>query len=218
VKVRSALVSNEGKSVSLTSGTSQAKSGGLKLSLPPKLNITVQFKHTYRFVCRTGNTLAPVTGADLLLACGCVATSATTIAGFVSSVRVHYIKIWTSPNASSTDTVAVQWQSPITAVEKDEYVDQSIPVGVTVTGGSMFTPPADTFCAKWVSNTALAVFSLIATTGSIVDVCLSGTFSNALGSSTATGASGLTVGAVYYNSLDGATTSSVFLPVGVPPA
>jgi len=216
IKVRSALTANEGKSVSLNSGTSLAKSASMKVSLPPKLNTTVEFKHVYRYACRTGNTLSPVTGADLLLCCGAVALTATTAAGFTSSVKVHSIKIWTAPNATATDSAAVQWQSPIIAVEKDVYMDQSVPVGVTITGASVFTPPADTFCAKWLTNTSLAVFSITAPQGSLVDVCLSGTFSNALGSSVATAATGLTVGAVYYGALDGATTNSVFIAHGVP--
>jgi hypothetical protein len=202
-------------SKALSSSVSMAgKRMGLSVSLPPKINLTPTYRHVFRYVCRSTATAVPVNGPDLLIACGCIATSTTTVYSIGSSVRVHSIRIWPSPNSTTNTSVLVQWQGPITSVERDFEENQDVPAGVSVTGAAQYSPPKDSFCDKWLTGLAINALMLITCPiGAILDVDLSYTSSNALANATQSSLSGLTVGTVYYGTLDGATNA--LTPVGL---
>jgi hypothetical protein len=132
----------------------------------------------------------------------------TAILGYTitSSAKLKSVKIWPAAGGSCD----LYWSSA-SARERDDFVDRSMPSGVTVTGAATFSPPTQALAGFWFDvTTNLALFSLTSSVGTIVDLSLTFTQTNAIANGTVV-LSGATPGFVYYPSLDGigGTYSSV---------
>jgi hypothetical protein len=190
------------------------KGGKIGISLPSKLDTTVECSHVFRFK-NTDSSQHGITIADLLLACGAIPTSTTEAVSLASSFRLNHVKVWPSVNSSGASDCIVQWFGPVSGVEKDSNPVVSLPEGITTSGTSCFNPPPDSFCSKWISsqNASTVLLNVQCNAGSIIDVSLRFTISNTI-SSVSVATTGLTVGAVVYGPLDGAA-SGTYIPVGL---
>jgi len=208
----------EERKVRLTALLSMSKgtpgSAGTASSLPPKLELTPTFNKTFRFKCTASSQVA-VTVTDMLLACGAIAQTTSTVAGIASSVRVLRVKAWPSVS-SAVGEIFLEWQGPIAGIERDTQMNREMPSGITFTRAVSFVPPKNTFCSDWMSSAiSPAIFTMASPAGTIVDVDLEFTLSNALNGVAGTSVvGGLTVGKLYFGALDG-QTSGIYTPVGL---
>jgi hypothetical protein len=181
-----------------------AETEGL-FSLPPPLHTTLTRTHVFRFIS-TSASAAVISTTDLTLVPGVMAVTALLGYSISSSVRLRSVKIWPPAGGSS-----VLYWSSASGREKDDVVDRTLPTGITVTGASSFSPPTRALAGFWFEPTTnLALFSITSSVGSIVDVRLTVSQTNAIANGSVV-LSGATPGFVYYPSLDGVggTYSSV---------
>lgn len=197
------------------------KKGGPKRSRvgielrPPPIEANPPIHLTLRFACASALSNANLTYANLFLACGAVAATATTGNGIVKAVRVNRVRIWgAAPAAGTSEIIAFRWSSSSlgytrgneiadvsnnpsrppyleTRPSKDSLVADYVSVGVAATTWAVTTLPAE----------------------SIIELSLScilcdGDTTNA----TFSGSSGLIAGVTYYGRLDG--VGGVTVPIG----
>jgi hypothetical protein len=174
-------------------------------SLPPPIHTTLTRTHVFRFIS-TSASAAVISTTDLTLVPGVMAVTAILGYSISSSVRLRSVKIWPPAGGSS-----VLYWSSASGREKDDVVDRTLPTGITVTGASSFSPPTRALAGFWFEPTTnQALFSITSSVGSIVDVRLTVSQTNAIANGSVV-LSGATPGFVYYPSLDGVggTYSSV---------
>lgn len=183
------------------------------MSLPPRITYAPTIKHKWRFTPSSSN--ASVCNANNLLAvAGGIASSATNLYTLASTCRVISIDIWPSASTSTSEDCNVQWQGPIVAVERDSRSGRDLPEGLSVTGRFHATPPKWSFAGAWISAGTLGIFTIASPPGSIVDITMEHTLSNALSNQALTG-SGMTTGDLYYGGLD-SVGSPNYVPIGRP--
>lgn len=191
--------------------SSQKSMGTGAMSLPPSITYAPTVKHKYRFV-NTSVASSACTAQALVQMAGNIAVSSTVYWSIASTVRIHSIDIWPAASSTAPEECSVQWQSPVLAVERDDRKGRDVPTGISVTGRLHTVPPKGTLAADWMSASSVTVMLITAPIGSVVDVVAEHTFSNALSGVSATVSSGLTVGDVYYEYLDGLNRN--YPPVG----
>ena len=185
-----------------------------KVGIPPPLQVTPTYRHTYRFLAATGTSARNVTAKTLLGVAGAVVSVANTTANYIAtSAKLHRVTIY--PGLSSTGAVSpsVTWGSTI-SFQKDSEINRSMPQGVTVGGAVSFRPPPEMGARFWFSSSSNVVMLVTCPSGSIIDVDLTVTLTNTYGQDNATIATG-TLGVLYYLPLDG-TTSHEMVAVGLP--
>lgn len=183
---------------------------------PPQLSSNVRVSHTYRFTSTSGNPTA-ISTADLLGAAGVIAATTTTAYSVFDSVKVTKVSIWAPPASQGTaSTCSVEWVGPTTlstSVSNFEISDTSNSVSrpAHVSG----SPPKQSLASFWNQSSTAGVFTLVAPTGSIVDVSLMLIFSDDEFSASSISLTGpASVGAVYYLALDG-PGANTFKPVSL---
>ncbi len=180
---------------------------------PPQIPSNVSITRTWRFKS-TGDAAQVISGADLAAMAGGICSVAnTTLALLAFSCKVHRISIWSPPSAQgAVVTNRLEWYGPDGVDVYKEVSDSSM--SVSRPAHLSARPPAGSLASFVVGpNTANAVLSITAPTGSIIDVhCTHVLYDNAAASATYTVAAG-TLGVLYYLPLDGA--SDVFLPVAL---
>jgi len=200
------------------SGMTSAASLGKVSSLPPALETTASYSHTYAFSSTTSSAVI-VTTQDLFPAFGFVATNSTLGTCIVSSYRVRAIRVWPSPQASATETAQLAWANPLVeGDEKDTNVIRPLPGGITVTAGVKYVPPKGTLASQWI-NTATNnnYFTLIAPVRSIIYLDVDVTLSSQLAPlNVNSGYTSLSTGVLYYAGLDGPGASPSYPPIGLP--
>jgi hypothetical protein len=185
--------------------------GGTAMSLPPNITYAPTIKHKWRF-SPSSATASSCTASNLMFVAGGIASSATSVYSLSSSFRIHSIEIWPSASSTTFEDCNVQWQSPIAAVERDSRQGRDVPEGMSVTGKFRTTPPKGSLAGNWCTGGSVGIFLIAAPVGSIVDVVMEHTLSNALSNYVGVG-SGMTIGDVYYGGLDSVGAPN-YAPVG----
>jgi len=183
------------------------------MSLPPRITYAPTIKHKWRFTPGSSNA-STCNSNNLLAVAGGIASSATNLYTLASTFRVLSIEIWPSASTSTSEDCNVQWQGPIVAVERDSRQGRDLPEGLSVTGKFCARPPKGSLAGAWCSSGTIGIFVIQAPAGSIVDVIMEHTLSNALSNQALTG-SGMTTGDVYYGGLD-SVGSPNYVPIGRP--
>lgn len=180
---------------------------------PPQINSNVIVNHTYRFRSTTDAATA-ITFNQVLAMVGSVATAANaTLTSIARSLRLNSIEIWAATTAANTQTTcSVLWTSTIddNAVTSKEISDTS--VSASWPAHVLGRPPAGTECSFWTIGSTAPMFTIVAPTGSVVDVNVTYVLGD-LTSGVATTVASATLGTMYYPPLDGAT--DLYLPVSL---
>lgn len=192
--------------------TPQERSG------PTSFRANLEVKHRYRFTSTAGN-LTAITPNKLLCAAGVMATSSTEGHAIFRAVKLDQIEIWTPPaSQGQSATCSVYWSSGgpnvgMTREVSDTTVSTAIPAHVRT------SPPANSLASFYGAGTTGAsptIASLMAPTGSIIDVWVSlvmadGDFDGAVAVLVAAG-----TGRVYYCCLDSVTAATgLYKPVSL---
>lgn len=198
----------------LSKGKGKGSNMGDKIVLPPTLDATVTFRKVFRYVAQGSSASgASCTVGQMLESFGSVATATTQITSITSAFKLHSLTFY--PAASGV--CGVEWVDAATTGlnQKDSYKNAPVPTGITVSHPVRFTPPKDSQVSWWWDGQASGVtlLALYATVGCYLDVDVSVCISNRQVNVQETGFTGLTVGAVYYPSLDGRSTNK-FAPFG----
>jgi hypothetical protein len=192
-------------------------------SLPPALFTTPTFSQVLRFQAVDGTVSATnVSALAIAHACGGIATSATNLAPWASSVRAMKIIVYPSAvaTASAVTPVTVVWGTQgLTNFIKDSTKDGSLPSGITQTKALVFKPPRNTLAADWISSAAgsSVVFAISCPKGSIVDFHVNCTMSTTIPPFAAYTTTGLTTGDTYWTVLT-PTAGAGLVPLGRPSA
>ena len=139
-------------------------------------------------------------------------TANNSVSLIANSVKVHKVSIWSPPAAQGgTATCSVTWSTAndYTAMVEvsDTTMSTAIPAHVST------KPPPGSAASFWLGAGTNTIFTVIAPTGSIIDVhCTHVLYDTQAAGTTVTVAAG-TLGALYYMPLDGAT--DVYLPVSL---
>jgi hypothetical protein len=193
-------------------------------ALPPPIHATPRLRHTYRFVnVGTSGTVSSVSVGELHFAAGCLATSTTTIYSLASSIKLHWIKVWSAAVAqtagAASNSVVVNWSTAESSLAPDDNVTELLPSGITSTACAVFVPPKSSTASFWLqaaNDSSTTLFQISSEKGSIVDVNFEWTISNNVQNVSNSSNSGLTAGNVYYGGLDSAVFSSAnYSPVGL---
>lgn len=169
--------------------------------------------HRYRFTSTSG-TATNITMTSIALAAGGICTVANSqIRSLFASLRVNFIEIW-SPCASigSFSTCSVDWISSGGQTNNVEISDTS--TSVSFPAHILTSPPAGSLQRLWQRvDVSTPMCTLVAPTGSIIDIHLSLVFSDQDIVTNATVATA-TLGTIYYLSLDDNSTHR-FVPVSL---
>jgi len=209
-----------GKKTAKSRSTARSRARtGTGSDLPPQLNTTPTFRHTYRFRVTTAVTSQPVTLGSIMGALGGMVTVANSaFATWTSTFQIRRFVAWPPQNAGA-DLVYLNWSAAATSgYVKDEQMIQTLPDGITVTKGMVFRPPAKSLASDWLSNGLAATVQVVyitAPAGAIIDLEVAQTLVNSLNNINLSITVGAVLGSVYYLALDGATANKI-QPFGLP--
>ena len=183
---------------------------------PPSIRSNVTYNHRYRFVSTSGSATT-VDASALLTSCGAVCYDADAFcASITKTARIRRVSIW-SPVASqgTSSTCSVTWTADDNEVGastleiSDSSVSTSHPAHISC------APPPRSLASWWFQVHAGNLFTIVAPTGSIVDVeldqvlCDQGSIADVATIAVAAGV----LGSLYYFPLDG--TTDIFTPVSL---
>lgn len=181
---------------------------------PPSIPSNIAVNHVYRFVSTAGGSTT-IIDTDVAGIAGAKCTVVNSVLSLISQVfKIHRISIWTPPaSQGASATCSISWYSLISAgppgpEKSDTTMSTAYPAYVTS------TPPPGSRAEMLVSGQGgIALFDLVAPTGSIIDVNVT----HYLDDNPATGivypVASAVLGEMYYLPLDGA--SDVYLPVSL---
>jgi hypothetical protein len=182
---------------------------------PSQLRTNLEHSHQFRFTSTSGAQTS-ITDTLLLTALGVSATTAVTGSPIIESFKVNQIEIWSPASAQGAAATCSVLFPAAQRSQAREVSDTS--VSVSTPAHVRCGPPAESLCAFWINGSAgSSLFSLVAPPGSIIDIWVSMVQSDGVAQSPSSATLvGATVGAVYYCSLDSATSAgSVYKPVGL---
>ncbi len=174
---------------------------------PSQFQSNIALNHRYRFTASSTVSNVTVSVSTLLGAVGVVATSATTGASIMESVKVNRIEVWSPPpSQGSAATCSILY--PITnQAPSIEVSDTSI--SVSYPAHVVSVPPARSLCSFWNNaNESSDLFTLSCPSGSIVDVWVSLILGDGNTNFVTATLVGANTGTVYYTCLDSLTNSS----------
>jgi len=195
----------------------QNKYSGQRLG-PSQLKTNLEIKHQYRFTS-TAATSTSITDTLLLSAAGVVASTAVLGKSIFQAVKINQIEIFTPPasqGASATCSILFPPSAAANYAMPREITDTT--VSVSEPAHVLTSPPPNSAASFWNGPSGANLFTLVAPTGSIIDVWLSlvladGPADYNLPTATLVGAS---VGATYFCSLDSSTKAgSIYQAVGL---
>ncbi len=168
---------------------------GTQLARPIQFRANPELTRRYRFVSSSG-TSTLIQSTTLAAACGVVATSATVGQSIVQALKVREVEIWAPPSSQgSAVTCSILWQGGSTSQPR-EVSDTSVSTAIPAHVKS--GPPAGSLASFWTTaNNSL--FTLVAPSGSIIDVTVSLVLAD--GNASTIGAAvlvGATTGRMYY--------------------
>jgi hypothetical protein len=194
----------------------QNKRSGIRSIRPSQLKSNIMLSHTYRFVSTSG-TSTSVTPNTLCFAAGAICVvSNSTVASCYDSVKINRVEIYTPPaSQGSSATCSLNWESSGSGFAPNmEVSDTSVSVADPAYINCI--PPPRSVSGFWnlFADTSV-LFTVVAPTGSIIDVHLSliladNGVENSTNGSITTG----TLGVMYYLSLDSNSTHR-FTPVSL---
>ena len=186
-----------------------------KFNLPPTLNLTPTLRHVVRYACANGVSNALITPANMLNSLGTVCTAANaTVFPFVSSFRIHSIRIWNGLSSTGKTQAAVRFSSAISTAVRDVEESVSYPEGVTIPSATEWRPPKGSTSEFWQASAGTAFMAITCGPGSILDIDVSYTLVNSFVGGAVSISTGV-VGTVYYLPLDGVSSHAI-LREGVP--
>jgi hypothetical protein len=183
----------------------KSSKGTVTTGLPPTLEVVPLVQQKFRFIA-SASTASVVNIGQLIGIMGNLSTSTTSLSSIMGSVKLHSVTVWPPGGTTANNIAAILWNSGQSGQMEDKENDGSVPTGITVTKALTFTPPPGTLAGFWINSadSAANLFTVICETGSIIDVRVSGRFSNTFPPVVSTVA-GATVGKVYFQPLDGAS-------------
>jgi hypothetical protein len=183
---------------------------------PPILQCVTKTARIYRFEAANGQALHNITVGNLLAAMGNIAVTANGVSSMHSSVRIKYIKCYTSAQGVSTVASIVNWSSGIGNIADEKKERPSIPYGRI--GVTIEKPPRGTLAGYWwpSADFATILFQIQCPIGTIVDIFLEGRLGNAFSNISTAITSTVTPSNIFYLPLDGPGATPVFVPMGVP--
>lgn len=194
------------------------KMGGMQL--PPELDATVSFKKVYRYISQDASaTQKTLTVGTIMMSLGAMANTTTQVSSFCSSFRL--IRFTLYPPSGTGTNIQFEWvEATTTGLNvRDEKRNKIIPTGITVESPMTVRPPKNTSVSWWWDGQASSVTlaALSAPVGTILDMEVEATLTNAGTNLQESSYTGLVIGGVYYPPLDGRTTND-WAPVGRPNA
>jgi len=180
---------------------------------PPQFLSNVSFGHTYRFTS-TNATATALTGTSILCAAGSMGTVVnTTVTSFFLSFKIKKIEIWTPPaSQGAAATCSVDWTGSENFSATREVSDTTVSVDRPAYVSTR--PPAQSAAAFWQGPGTATLCTLIAPTGSIVDIQLALILSDGDVAAATTAVATCSVGGTYYLSLDPNATHR-YVPVSL---
>jgi len=183
---------------------------------PSQMRANLESSHRFRFVSSNG-AATTVSTRDLLQACGCVATTATSASGIFGSVRLKQIELWTpAPSQGASATCSVRWYASNAGIAPNREVSDTS-VSTATPAHLRTSPPRGSLTGFWqVDGLNSQLFDLVAPPGTIIDVWVDLILADgpAEPGAAALTVAGATVGALYYFALDG-RASGLYLPVSL---
>jgi len=171
---------------------------------PPQMESSPTFSRRLRFQNQGPALTEALNALDLMNACGkySYTSSGLTTAAVAFNIKVKKIEIWAAPLSDSTGaftTASIDWHSSSAFGSGKKVSDSSIsnarPLHV------VSKPPKDSICGFWMQDPTVQYCTVSIPPGGIIDVLVNYTMpDNAIHSST--NVSFLTVGNIYYGSLD----------------
>jgi len=186
------------------------------VNLPPQINSTITVSTRIRYTAGSDNVVS-VSAQDLAGACGGICTVTNSVfRPWASSFRIKKLVAWPAASASVLNTVQLSWNSGIAGANRDVESSTDLPEGITNTTACVFVPPPKSLASDWFTATtgSTNIFTLVCTSGSVLDLYLDYTLANQFVSGTSTIATG-TLGSIYYLPLDGASSHQYF-PLHLP--
>jgi len=192
------------------------KSRGHAVGVVPELETSVVFRHKFRFECTTGESVN-ISLLGIWGALGGICTVANSVlTTWTGSLRVRKIEIYESAQLVSTVNSAVNWYTNSNSNLADKLMlNSTIPYDLP--SKIVAVPPKNTLADFWWNSSAassLALFGIMTSVGSIIDLTVEFTLGNQAGGYQPTIATG-TLGGDYYLALDG-STSNKYVPIGLP--
>lgn len=165
---------------------------------PMQIKSNVEFRHRYRFVSTSGTATA-VTPTSLLAAAGSTGLTVVAVATLCSSVKVNRIEILTPPASQGANaTCSVEWTGFNNSPDR-EFSDTTISVATPARVSC--SPPPQSLASFWQVPGNTTLFTVVAPTGSIIDVILSLILADGSNNAAVSVATAV-VGNIYYLSLD----------------
>jgi hypothetical protein len=190
---------------------SGSRRGEMREKRPPPFIPTILSTHNFRYVNNSVATAVPITRANLLNLVQ-VATTAITTTRIIAAVRLMSVEIWTPPPTTLGLAVCeVEWKglnSPST-IKADNSMGV-LPAHVHT------SPPSDASERWWSvtgSNETEQLFTITCSAFSVVDVVVKLRFVDDEAPAAGDIPAAATIGKVYYNYLDG-LSSTTFIPSG----
>jgi hypothetical protein len=172
----------------------------MALYRPPQIKSNVELRHRYRFISTSGTATA-LTPTSLMCAAGTICTTVNSVCTSVfASVKINSIQMWSPPaSQGASTTCSCEWVGFNNSPNR-EYSDTS--VSVSVPACVSCSPPPQSLASFWQTVGTTSLVTLIAPTGTIIDIVLSLIFTD---DELANASSSVGVGALsasYYLSLD----------------
>ncbi len=188
------------------------------VTMPPKIQATIQSSHVFRYAASGALSSRAVAGYDLLGMVG-VATSATGVSSILAGVRIKRVDLWVPASQSSQNTLNINWVGS-TFQRPERFVDSAI--NSAIPGHISSRPPAGSDASQWIgyAQRNTTYFTVDGPTATVMDVSVEIVLNNsqllggAGGIPTYT-SSGLTSGTLYFGPLDKNTGSPTLIPVGM---
>jgi len=186
--------------------TSRARNG------PSQLKSNVEIRHRFRFISSNG-AATPVTATNLIGACGCIGTITNTqVVSIARSVKLNQIEIWAPPaSQGSSATCSVEWLGSNNSPNR-EFSDTS--VSVSTPAYVKCSPPPQSLGSFWQQPASTVLATIVAPSGSIIDVHLSFILNDDEAGATAFSVATDSVGGMYFLALDG-YGSNLYTPVSL---
>jgi len=181
---------------------------------PPQLKSNIILNHKYRFTSDTGTATA-ISSDSLLGAAGTIGTTVLLCTPIFSAVKVNRVRIWAPPAAQGGfSTCSCNFEAATVNTSNLEVSDTSNSVSSPATINAV--PPKNSLASFWSNSGGGTLFTLVAPSGSIIDVDLSLYLTDADASPpTAIPVGTAVIGTQYYLALDCFNNTHIYTPVSL---
>lgn len=186
-------------------------------SLPPVLNVTPKFTHTYRYI--TNATLnVSISISEMLGSIGGICTVANSaLTCWTSSFRIHKVTVYPPVSTTTTYQNYLDWATEPSGYYPDSSKSYVAPSGVTIPKPMVFKPPKNSLASYWLNSTGAVatsknLFAMVLQAGAIVDLTVEQTLPVVFSADTQLVQLSITTGTlktVYYTPLDGTNNKCV---------